>query len=100
MCMHNQISKSNRGRCLAAFACAALAVLLAGCATPQQKEARYLESGKRQFEKKDYPRAAIQSINASKPMPKDAEPYYQLALTYLAQQQYNPAISSLRAAIN
>lgn len=99
MCMHIQTSQSNGGRRLAAFACAALAVLLAACGTPQQKEARYLESGKRQFEKKDYPRAAIQFINASKAMPKDAEPYYQLALTYLAQQQYKPAISSLNAAI-
>ena len=82
-----------------AFACTALAVLLAACGTPQQKEARYLESGKRQFEKKDYSRAAIQFINASKAMPNDAEPYYQLALTYLALQQYRPAIASLQTAV-
>jgi tetratricopeptide (TPR) repeat protein len=97
--MPNQTSQSNRWQWLPAFTCAALAVLLAACGTPQQREARYLESGKRQFERKDYARAAIQFINASKAMPKDAEPYYQLAVTYLAQQQYQPAIVSLQRAI-
>jgi tetratricopeptide (TPR) repeat protein len=97
--MHNRTSRSNRGPCLTAFACAVLAVLLAACGTPQQREARYLESGKRQLQKKDYARAAIQFINASKVMPKDAEPYYQLALAYLAQRQYRPALASLQAAV-
>src|SRR5690242_7747729 len=96
--MNDQTSQSNCGRRLTAFACAALAVL-AACGTPQQREAKYLEAGKRQFEKKDYARAAIQFANASKAMPKDAEPYYQLALTYLAQQQYPRAANALMTAV-
>src|SRR6266567_2646999 len=74
--------------------------LSSGCVrSPEAKEARYLESGKRQFEKKDYARAAIQFINAAKAMPKDAEPHYQLALAYLAQRQYQRALGSLDTAI-
>jgi tetratricopeptide (TPR) repeat protein len=58
-----------------------------------------MESGKRMMEKKDYPRAAIQFINAIKVMPKDAEPYYQLGLVYLAQRNYVAAARSFQGAV-
>jgi tetratricopeptide (TPR) repeat protein len=75
-------------------------VLAPGCArSPQEKEARYLESGKRLLEKKDYARALIQFRNASKAMPKDAEPYYQIALTFIARSDWQGAGSSLIKAL-
>ena len=88
-------------RCLipAGAAVFALCLVLSACGTPQQKEARYLESGKRMVARKDYPRAIIQFNNAAKVMPKDAEPYYQLALAYLDSRQYQPAYASLRKAV-
>jgi tetratricopeptide (TPR) repeat protein len=45
---------------------------------------RYLGEGKRFLAKKDYPRAILQFRNASKAMPNNAEPYYQLGITAVA----------------
>src|SRR6266849_4245144 len=75
-------------------------VLAPACArSPQGREARYLESGKRLLEKKDYSRAIIQFRNASKAMSKDAEPYYQLALAFIARSDWQGAGSSLTKAL-
>lgn len=75
--------------------------VLAGCTrTPQEKEARYLEAGKRQIEKKDYSRAIIQFRNASRAMPKDAEPYYQLALAYMARKEWQATVANLKRALS
>ena len=50
------------------------------------------------MEKKDYGRAVLEFRNAVKVMPKDAEPYYQLGLTYLASGNVANGIGSLRRA--
>jgi tetratricopeptide (TPR) repeat protein len=57
---------------------------LAGCARGP-KDVRFLASGRQYFEKKDYPRAALQFRNAIQANPRNAEAYYQLALTDLAR---------------
>jgi tetratricopeptide (TPR) repeat protein len=58
---------------------------LLGCsAAPEAKYAVYLSEGKEFAAKKDYPRAVLQFKNASKLMPKNAEPYYQLGLAATA----------------
>ena len=67
--------------------CAAVALgagfFAVGCnRSPQAKEAQYLQRGMAQAAKKDYGRAILEFRNAVKVMPKDAEPYYQLGLTY------------------
>src|SRR5207249_10045543 len=80
------------------FALFAACLAFSGC-SPQAREARYLESGKRQMEKKDYTRASIQFRNAAKVMPKDAEPYYQLALALFALRDYAQADKSLSKAV-
>src|SRR5205807_8244701 len=49
--------------------------------------------------KKDYTRASIQFRNAAKVMPKDAEPYYQLALALFALRDYIQADRSLVKAV-
>src|SRR5690242_14038962 len=102
--MHNTIVRRTRSRRFATLlgtGVLGMCVAFSGCMrSPQEKEARYLESGKRLFESKDYARAAIQFMNAAKTMPNDAEPRYQLALVYLAQRQRESAIRSLQTAIN
>src|SRR5437879_10530213 len=67
--------------------CAALllaGLVMSGCAmTPAAKEARFLTAGKKDLEKKNYARAAIQFQNAARAKKGDSEPYYQLALAYI-----------------
>src|SRR5689334_15457707 len=75
-----------------------LSIAVCGC-SPQAREARYLASGKKMMEKKDYPRAIIQFNNAVKVMPKDAEAHYQLALALIAQRSYRAAYYELDKAV-
>ena len=96
------ITLRQHGRGPSALVSAALlggCFLLSSCRSPQAKEARYLESGKQEVAKKDYSRATIQFYNATKVMPEDAEPHYQLALVFLTLRQFDRAIASLRTAI-
>ena len=79
-------------------ACTALAVST-GCNTsPQAKEAKALKRGAALLAKKDYNRALLEFRNASKAMPKDAEPYYQTGLVYLAQSNIRSAAAAFRQA--
>src|SRR5579862_49315 len=76
------------------------AVLLASCRnSPQAKEAKYLQRGKAQLVKKDYGRAILEFRNAAQVMPRDAEPQYQLGLTYLATGGASTAVAALRKAL-
>ena len=51
---------------LSAVALALTAMLIApGCAKPAEKEARFLETGKRLLQRRDYQRALIEFRNAS-----------------------------------
>jgi tetratricopeptide (TPR) repeat protein len=68
--------------------------------TPQQKAARFLESGKMHFQKGDYPRAILQFKNAAQADPSNAEIFYQAALTYIALGDINSAAGNLRRAID
>src|SRR5215471_21776992 len=77
-----------------------LALLLAGCSkSPEQQKATFMKTGKQLFEKKGYARAALQYMNAAKLAPTDAEPMYQLALTYFQMQDYRNAIDSFKKAL-
>ena len=72
----------------------AVAILMAGCSqSPQTKEARYLEKGKKESQRKNYAAAIIHFKNALQAQPRDAEPYYQLGLAYLATDDLNTAAS-------
>jgi tetratricopeptide (TPR) repeat protein len=93
----NPPSKPHNNLCVYLVAFAALASAACG-RSPQEREARYLENGKRQMLKKDYPRAALQFRSAIQAMPGDAEPYYQLALANLADGQLTDAIIGLKKA--
>jgi tetratricopeptide (TPR) repeat protein len=74
-------------------------LMLAGCSrSPQAREAQYLEKGKKEFQKKNYAVAVLHFKNAMQAQPSDAEPYYQLGLTYLAANDLNTAYSYLLKA--
>jgi tetratricopeptide (TPR) repeat protein len=68
-----------------ALAVTSLLSVFAGCSgTPETREAAHMAKGKGYLGKKDYRRAVIEYKVASQNMPKDAEPLYQLGMTYLA----------------
>ncbi len=74
-------------------------LILSGCSqSPQVKEARYLEKGKKEFQKKNYAIALLHFKSAMQAQPRDAEPYYQLGLTYLASNDLNTAGSYFKKA--
>ena len=73
-------------------------LVFVGCQSPQAKEASYLEKGRKEFQKKSYEVAIIHFKNAMAAQPKDAEPYYQLGLAYLASNDLNSAASYFRKA--
>jgi tetratricopeptide (TPR) repeat protein len=79
---------------------AVIAILVfAGCSqSPQVREARYLEKGRKEFQNKNFAVAILQFKNAVQAQPRDAEPYYQLGLAYGASNDFNTAASYFRKA--
>src|ERR1035438_557770 len=72
---------------------------LTGCSqSPQAREAKYLEKGRKEFQKKNYAVAVLHFKNAMEAQPRDAEPYYQLGLAYLGSNDFNTAASYFRKA--
>src|SRR5262245_57015738 len=66
--------------------------MVGGCSrSPQAQEARYLEKGKKEFQQKNYANAIVYFKNAMQSQSRDAEPYYQLGLSYLAASEFNTA---------
>ena len=91
--------RKNLRVCVCAVAALGAGILAAGCnRSPQAKEAEYLKRGAALLAKKDYGRAALEFRNAVKEMPRDAEAYYQLGLTYLASGNVGNGVAALRHA--
>jgi len=68
-----------------------------GCSrTPQERCARFLASGKKYLEKKDYSRAALEFRSAAQADPRNPEPHYRLALVYLENRDIPGAAAALR----
>src|SRR5262245_45605584 len=61
------------------------ALLWIGCdwSSPEAKKAKHLERAASYFEKGQYQEALIEYQNVAKADPKDADPHYRLALTYM-----------------
>jgi len=83
----------------------AVTVLLGGVlafamwkAKPQTSQAFY-ESGKKYFDEKKYPEAIIQFLNAIRKDSRNRDARYQLALSYVAQQDLTNAVGHLRALL-
>ena len=80
-----EMAISRGRRMLAAGGMMLLCGMSVACSSsPQAKETKYLSRGESLREKKDYSRALLEFKNASLAMPKDAESYYQMGITYLA----------------
>ena len=66
--------------------------------SPQKREARFMELGKKFLQRNDYVRAGLEFRNAIQAAPADAEPYYQLGMTYLGAGNRSLAVSCFRKA--
>ncbi len=66
--------------------------------SPQAREANFLRKGAALLQKADYTRALLEFKNASTVMPKDAEPYYQMAIAFLGSRNTSNSIAALRKA--
>jgi predicted Zn-dependent protease len=77
-----------------------LVVLLATACnvTPLQREARHMAKGRRYFDAKQFKKASIEFKVASQNMPRDAEPIYQLGLTYRAAGAAKAALEQFQKA--
>ena len=74
-------------------------VTLSGCdLSPQAKEARFLQKGKKEFDRQNYAVAILHFKNAAAARPFDAEPYYQLGLTHAAINDFKSATAELTKA--
>lgn len=88
-----------RGNSLVAIAALSAGFLMIGCSrSPQAREEQYLKRGMAQAAKQDYGRAVLEFRNAIRVMPRDAEPHYQLGITYLASGSAANGITELRRA--
>jgi len=77
-----------------------IAALGASCArSPQEQYAKYLQEGRKSFTEKDFLKAAVDFKNASRALPKEVEPYYQLGLTALTSGDSGAAAEFLRQAV-
>jgi len=71
--------------------------VLTGCRSGSA-EVGYLDRGKELLAKKEYARAILEFKNATRLQPKDAEPYYQTGLVYLAMGDFQSGYQSFRKA--
>lgn len=82
------------------LAIAMCVTMLAACSRdPKEQQAKLIEQGKAYFDKGLYPEAAIEFRRAVQADPKSGAAHYQLARTYLAQQQWPLAYKELTAAV-
>jgi tetratricopeptide (TPR) repeat protein len=72
-------------------------VILSNCRAGSSPE-QYLSRAKKLIDQKQYDRALLELKNAARANPKNAEPYYQAGLAYLALGDYRMAYQSLLRA--
>ena len=76
------------------------ALCLAACSgTPESREAAHLARGNKYLSAGEFKKASIEFKVASQNMPKDAEPVYRLAMTYLKGGASRQALESLNKAV-
>ena len=76
----------------------AILALSACTQSPRAKETEYLENGKRELQNRNYAVAILHFKNAMAAQPGDAEPYFQLGRTHLAEYDIDGAAYYLRKA--
>jgi len=77
------MSPSKKNLALSSLLLAGL--LLTGCGTPEEKEARYLKRGNEFFDRGEYEKARVEYKNAARIKPTEAEPRYRLGLVEEAE---------------
>src|SRR6516164_9629571 len=79
--------------------CLALILALCACSHRQDvRKLRFMENGRRLYDKRDYSRAIIELKNAVDIANGDPEPYYWLGMAYIGSGNLPLAIDSFRAA--
>ncbi len=68
--------------------------------SPQENRQRFMESGRRYYDKGEYEKASIQFRNALQNDPDSADAYYELALSYLHLRRWPEAYRALVSANN
>ncbi len=91
---HRLAARAGRKMLVCAVLC-----LTACSGTPESREASHLSRGKRYLSARDFRKASIEFKVASQNMPKDAEPVYQLAMTYLKGGASRQALDALNRAL-
>jgi tetratricopeptide (TPR) repeat protein len=81
-----------------AFLAAGLLFLTACSTTPEAREAKHMLRGKSDVAAKKFKDAVIEFKVASQNMPKDAEPVYQLGMTYLSMGAGRQAVEAFTKA--
>lgn len=77
-----------------------VSAFLVSCSrNPKQKEAAFLETGRKHLQARDFERAILDFRNAVQTAPEDAEPHYQLGLTYLESGHTQGAADELMSAV-
>ena len=66
--------------------------------TPEARFARFMATGQRHFEQKDYARAILDFQNAARLAPTNPEPYYRLGLAHLETGNFRAGVASLMKA--
>lgn len=72
--------------------------LIACSRSPEEKQARYLASGRSFVAQKDYARAILEFKNAIEAKPNAPEAYYEIGLAYLATGDWQQAAVNLKRA--
>ncbi len=84
----------------AAVLAAAIATLLAGCGTPEERAAKYIANAQALFDAKDYDKARIEAQNAAQINPKNADARFLLAKIAEEQKEYQQMFGHLTVVVD
>ena len=82
------------------FAALVIVGFMSGCAqSPEKRRDAFLAKGREQLDKGNYTRALLEFRNASKAVPKDAEPYYYAGMAAYRAGDLRSAVLSFRKTL-
>lgn len=87
-----------RNMILTMTVCLVITLPLAGCGSPEQKEANYIKRGNSLFDKGEFEKARVEYKNAARLKPADAEPFYRLGLVDEEEGNLRNAFAGFTAA--
>lgn len=90
------VSARSRGICSALL----VLIMLGGCASPDEKAAKYLARAQEYYKQGEYAQAQIEAQNAAQIQPRNAGAHYLLALVADQQRDYRQVIQRLTTAID